>query len=116
MTGPWMHNGAYTTLRAAVIHHLDYEDGLRSYRAEQLEPEFRREVHSSAEVIDDVAATITTADGGPTRRLSDTEIDDLLAFLDALTSPAIAQLPELTRDDVPSGLPLPDVDAPAALP
>jgi cytochrome c peroxidase len=103
-TGPWMHNGAYTTLRAAVVHHLDYERGLREYQTSQLEPEFRREVHRAEAVLDDVAATITGGPGRPQRSLSDGDVDDLLAFLASLTAPGVMALSGLRPDSVPSGL------------
>jgi cytochrome c peroxidase len=107
-TGPWMHNGAYTTLEAVVRHHLDREAGLREYDRSQLQPEFQNQVHRSDEVIEDVLATLSD-DHLPARAIDDDEVGDLVAFLESLTSPAVGALGASVPDEVPSGLPM-DVD------
>jgi len=100
-TGPYMHNGAYSDLEAAVRHHLDVVAAFEGYDpVEQLE---------QSELIDlvvyeDVAVSEPDLD---TIGLSDGEVRDLLAFLHSLTAPQLTQRLKATiPDSVPSGLPL----------
>lgn len=106
VTGPWMHDGAYTSLAAAVRHMLDPVGATESYDPEQLREEFRSVLRSdqSEEMIGAVSET-----DAQRVQLTEEEVADLVAFLQALTSPTVAELP--TRDvpaSVPSGLPLAD--------
>ena len=98
-----MHNGAYTTLRGAVVHHLDRQRGLRDYDRDQLSEEFRDQVHRSDEVIEDVAETVSDH-AVPLRELTDQEVDDLVVFLHALSAPGADDLSRWVPEDVPSGL------------
>jgi len=104
ITGPWMHNGAYTTLEGAVRHHLDPVTALKNYDPTQLLPEFQDMVLMDFEVI----AEQLTCPSAPTEviELSDKEIADLLAFLETLTSPTATDLSHLVPDEVSSGLPV----------
>jgi len=104
LTGPWMHDGAYDDLEAAVRHHLDPAAGLAGYDASRLPAEVRAAhevplgvLHGQILAVFDAAAPIS---------LSDDRIADLLAFLGALTDPAAADLEHLIPDSVPSGLPV----------
>lgn len=138
VTGPWMHNGAYSTLEGTVRHHLNPRRALRNYEAEQLAHDLRIErpmpifgedlgeipergpggdlvetVKSSSERRKLVLRTLDPVleDG---INLSDKEVEEVLAFLRALTSPeAVVEdgqlTPRLRRtipDTVPSGLPV----------
>lgn len=105
LTGPYMHNGVYTTLEAALRHHLDVRDGLRNYDPSQLDEEFQRYVHNEPELLDSVEETLVDIEA---TTLTDDEVDALLAFLESLTSPTARELDELEPQTVPSGLPLPD--------
>jgi cytochrome c peroxidase len=105
ITAPYGHNGAYATLDAMVRHMAAPVDGLLGYDAGQLIPELQ------ANVWDDPATTGALLGhldplAGATGDLSDDQIDDLLAFLHALTDPAAADLDALVPDAVPSGLPV----------
>ncbi len=105
-TGPWMHNGAITTLEAAVRHMLDPVGSAMSYDPslliEELQPLYR------AEQMDDIVATVSPVIVAPVE-LSDGEVADLVAFLESLSSPSIPNLPEVDRpESVPSGLPMDD--------
>ncbi|HRF48153.1 MAG TPA: cytochrome c peroxidase [Anaerolineales bacterium] len=111
VTGPWMHNGAYTTLEGAVRHHLDPATALKTYDVEQLSPELRAAVvtdSASAGGILRAAAVLKTVDPlvKAPRSLTEAQVDDLLAFLEALTDPATADLAALVPESVPSGLPV----------
>lgn len=106
VTGPWMHDGAYTTLEAAVRHMLRPVDAAAGYDAAQLREEFRAVLRMD-QTADMVAAV--AEDDVQHVTLSNAEVADLLAFLNSLTSPSIATLPTTdVPEQVPSGLPLAD--------
>ncbi len=112
LTGPWMHNGAYTSLEAVIRHHLDPVAGLRNYDSSQLAPDLRGHVVTDSSTVAGAlraARLLTTLDPlvATPRSLTDQQIDQLLAFLNALTDPAAASLESLVPDAVPSGLPVP---------
>lgn len=107
LTGPYMHNGAYATLEAAVRHHLDPVRSLDRYDRAQLEPEFRGAVHDGEQVRRAVKRTLSPL-LRPLPKLDDREIEALLAFLRSLTSPSAGSLAHLVPESVPSGLALID--------
>jgi cytochrome c peroxidase len=113
LTAPYMHNGAYTTLEAAVRHHLQPERSLDQYDPTQLEPEFRGAVHDDPLIHRDLKRTLSKT-LRPLPRLDDREVNLLLAFLHSLTAPSASQLGGLVPETVPSGLdligPLPPKD------
>lgn len=109
ITGPWMHNGAYLTLEAAVRHHLDPAAAVAAYDLSQLSPLLLGEdsgdtaVHTAPLSAPSLMALRT--------ELSDAEVAALLAFLEALTSPSATDLAHTIPDSVPSGLPVDDFDS-----
>jgi cytochrome c peroxidase len=105
VTGPWMHNGAYTTLEGAVWHHLDPTAALWSYDPSQLAPALQATVRNDPGTIQQVLATLDPLVRQPVA-LSDPEFRDLLVFLQALTSTSLDTLPDVIPDAVPSGLPV----------
>ncbi len=108
LTGPWMHNGAYASLRATVAHlNLDPEQALRTYDASQLDPELQRTVQQNEATISAILTTLDEPLRNPTE-LSNQEVDQLLAFLESLTSPSAFYLPGDIPKTVPSGLPVAD--------
>ncbi len=113
LTGPWMHNGAYTTLEGAVRHHLNPANALENYDTTQLEPEFRGGVHNDKKTIRDVKSTMPDELKLPLY-LTDEEVGDIMAFLSALTSPSARDLSHTIPESVPSGLkmvlPFPETD------
>lgn len=105
LTAPYMHNGAYATLEAAVRHHLDPLDALENYDAAQLEPEFRGAIHNKDEdVMRIVKRTLTDKLPAIDPPISDAEVNDLLAFLKSMTSPSALDLSHTIPESVPSGL------------
>jgi cytochrome c peroxidase len=105
VTGPWMHSGAFTTLEGAVRHHLNPAASLQAYDPGQLAEMIRHLCQDQPEVIASVLATA----GHPASEgvaLSGAQMGDLLAFLDALTSPQALDLAHTIPDSVPSGLPV----------
>jgi cytochrome c peroxidase len=104
LSGPWMHDGAYTGLKAAVQHMADPARALRDYDGSQVPRELRGMVLSGA-VTDDILSTLDpiVATGCD---LSPAEVTDLVAFLGTLTDPAATNLSHLVPATVPSGLPV----------
>ncbi len=107
-TGPWMHDGAFTTLEGAVRHHLNPAASIQSYDATQLPPLFAATVDTDPTRIAARVAAIDPLLGAP-NTLSNAEVADLLDFLGSLTDPAsLAAGLNAAPSSVPSGLPIPD--------
>jgi cytochrome c peroxidase len=107
LTGPYMHDGAYTTLGAAVRHYLNTTTSLRSYDPSQLREDLRASHISDPSTLDAMAATLDALVQSPLT-LSDAEVDDIVAFLRSLTDPAARDLSAAIPPSVPSGLPVGD--------
>lgn len=134
LTGPWGHSGAFSNLEDVVRHHLDPVYSVESYRLseghlptlsaveqpvavgarfghQQVNPARRNEfglrdgwVQSQAPMRQRLIA----ANERIATPLEDTEIKDLLVFLEALTDPRSRDMKHLIPDAVPSGLPVAD--------
>ncbi|MEL6465934.1 MAG: cytochrome c peroxidase [Pseudomonadota bacterium] len=105
-TAPYGHSGAYATLEGVVRHHLDPVKRLRSYDITQaIMPGFEandlRVLSDSAEMY-----AIAAANELAPVSLSDAEVDDILAFLNALTDPQSIRGALGIPTTVPSGLPV----------
>lgn len=107
LTGPWMHDGAYTSLEAAVRHYLDANAALRTYDAAQLREDLRSTYLSEPTTLGAMAASIDHLVELPLA-LTDEEVTDIVAFLRALSDPAAANLAGSVPANVPSGLPVGD--------
>lgn len=135
-TGPWGHDGAYSSLEDVVRHHLDPVASLEAYRppaellvplgavleivargarlertwleGERLEGFLLRDtwVQSHPGLREEISARNELAP----QHLSDAEVEDLLAFLEALTDPSSLDRIDLVPATVPSGLPVSDRD------
>jgi cytochrome c peroxidase len=105
LTGPWMHDGAFLTLEAAVRHHLNPAEGLQAYDPSQLHVLLKDACQNQPETL---AAILATKSVYATEQahLSDAELQDVLAFLDSLTSPSALNLAHTIPASVPSGLPV----------
>ena len=77
VTSPYMHDGSIKTLREVVVH---YNNG---------------GVTKEGDPVNDFLSGGIRPLG-----LTDPEIDDLVAFLEALTSPEYASLPSAARTEV----------------
>ena len=107
VTGPYMHDGAYTTLRAAVAHYIDPPSSLRNYDVSQLAPVLQSTWDVDATRQDARAAAIEPG----VRRgvtLDSTEVDEIVAFLESLTDARVNSLGSAIPASVPSGLPVGD--------
>jgi cytochrome c peroxidase len=107
ITGPWMHDGAYTTLEGAVRHLLDPATALRHYDVSQLAPDMQSTFQGDAQTLTAILANLDPL-VATAQRLSDDEVNEILTFLEALTDPAAADLSGDIPDAVPSGLPVRD--------
>jgi cytochrome c peroxidase len=101
----FMHDGAFTTLRATIRHHLDVVASARSYNptVQGLPPDL-----GHLGPIEPILARLDPLVGTP-RLLTDTQLDDLVAFVrDALLDRRAApeNLRRLVPNSVPSGHPL----------
>lgn len=106
LTGPWMHNGAFTTLEATVRHHLDPRTSLQNYDPGQLSELLKDTCQDQPETIAAILKWYTPDNASEGVTLSDAEMRLLLAFLDSLTSPSVLDLSHTIPASVPSGLPV----------
>ena len=99
LTGPWMHDGAYSDLETVIRHHLDPVGTCEAYE--------RGEFGGLPAAIP-IDAALNSLDPAldALHVLSDEQMSDLVAFLGALTDPAAEDLDHLIPDAVPSGLPV----------
>jgi cytochrome c peroxidase len=104
ITGPWMHNGAYPTLEAAVLHHLDPSQVAENYDFNQLSPLMVGE--DSGDTAVHTAALNAPSFVRPSPDLTEAEVAALITFLESLTSPAALDLSHTIPESVPSGLPV----------
>lgn len=105
LTGPYMHNGAYETLKEAVRHHLNPVQSLERYNYTQLETDTQATYEMSSEIKDSVLETLDEQMTEPVI-LTNQEFDDLMAFLESLTASEALSLDQYTPKSVPSGLSL----------
>lgn len=91
LTAPYFHSGAYPTLAAVVKHYNNVPVALRQYDPSQLAPEVRPLFRGSAATV---AAVLATLDGRLQQplELTATEMGEIVAFLKALTDPAVRNL------------------------
>ena len=133
-TGPWSHAGAYDSLDAVVRHHLDPVRSLhgydpdsarlpplgevieltasgsklsRGFMSETRRLEFDKQ-DTWVQQNDALRQRIADANELAPIDLSDREVRELVAFLEALTDPIAARLESLVPSAVPSGLPVED--------
>ena len=105
LTGPWMHNGAYTSLENAITHYRNPAGAYRNYDVAQLDPRIVSLVARDAATEAEVLSTLDHVFLRPVA-LSDGDVRLLAIFLKTLTDArAYIQLPEFP-DSVPSGLPV----------
>lgn len=105
-TAPYGHSGAFATLEGVVRHHLDPVQSLRSYDPKQaVMPGFEAEdlrIMTDATELEAIAAANTLIPVA----LSDAEVADLIAFLEALTDAQSIEGVMGVPETVPSSLPV----------
>lgn len=104
LTAPYGHSGAYPTLEDVVRHHLDPVASLYVYRLDAaVLPRLDGAVDDRIQMSKADLEAIAAANELPPHPLSDDDVDDILAFLEALED----QTERLgVPDSVPSGLPV----------
>lgn len=109
VSGPYMHDGAFATLEAAVLHHLDPETSLLNYDpTEHLHPDLHNTFQNDPTLLENMLHYVDPA-LAPERSLTNAEVEAVLAFLSALTDPAVTNLDHYVPESVPSGLPVQDL-------
>ncbi|MET1256029.1 cytochrome-c peroxidase [Aliikangiella maris] len=91
-TGPWGHAGAYTSLRATIVHHLNPQVALDNYDFTQIAPNIQANQMrvNTQKIIDQLNAN--RAAGLPSLQnvnLNEEQIDWLVEFLMSLTDPCV---------------------------
>jgi cytochrome c peroxidase len=112
LTAPYFHSGAYATLEATIWHHANMVESATQYDpASHIPPAYfssvlpfnwERQGHSAAPQL---------MGGLP---LTEQDVADLVAYMDALTDPEATDLSDFLLDEVPSGLPLDPIPTPNA--
>ena len=106
-TAPYGHNGAYATLEAMIRHHLDPVASLKAYNVAQLVlPDLPNSQDFRATYDPDEQAAIAAANELSPSNLSETEIIQIVAFLNALSDTASLAGKLGVPQTVPSGLPV----------
>ena len=104
-TAPYGHNGAYATLEAMIRHHLDPVASLKAYNVAQLVlPNLPNSQDFRATHDPDEQAAIAAANELSPSNLSETEIMQIVAFLNALSDTASLAGKLGVPQTVPSGL------------
>jgi cytochrome c peroxidase len=99
LTGPYGHDGAFTDLRAFVDHYSESDLKLWSFTTSHLEPLLQPTMRATVEQI--LASRDTLLRGVV---FPDQTIDEVTAFMLALTDPAARDLAGVVPAEVPSGL------------
>jgi cytochrome c peroxidase len=107
LTAPYMHDGVYATLEAAVRHYIDIPFSQQNYDVSQLDPELQSTHHGDPRTTSAVLASLDPR-LPPPGTITDSQVGDLVAFLKSLTDPAARDLSSLVPASVPSGLPVGD--------
>lgn len=117
LTSPYMHNGAYSRLEDAILHHTDPEGFYRAYDLSQIEADMREFGLNPPEPVFDSRNPVALGSGPGQIRidLDDADVAELIEFLRALTDPRMLDLSHLAPETVPSGLPV-DVPGPRRFP
>ncbi|ARU55246.1 di-heme cytochrome c peroxidase [Oleiphilus messinensis] len=105
ITGPWMHNGSYMSLEAVIEHHAKPLEMLQAYDASQLDPSVKKTFRLNTSTILVMSQTFSP-EINVVPELNSQETEQLIAFLESLTSPSTQDLSYLVPQTVPSGLPV----------
>nr|WP_290560281.1 cytochrome c peroxidase [Aestuariivita sp.] len=109
LTGPYGHNGAMPTLEAMVRHHMNPQESNAKWRADMaILPSVPWLASSDFALRDNIAENdrVRSRISIDLPPVTDAEIADIVAFLNALTGETALQRPMGRPDMVPSGLPV----------
>src|SRR5579883_2090194 len=107
LSGPFMHDGAFASLTRVLQHYRDPARSLLGYQPALELPAFFQPLFDSNAAEDSARLAAIDPRIGNGIPLSDAEIADVVAFLQALTDPA-ATTPPAPPPSVASGLPVGD--------
>ena len=92
VTGPWGHDGAYTSLRAVVAHMVNPDSAVSGYDFSQLDSNVKT-THTSENMTKSLAQLNANRISGQSFHesvvVTESDIDALVAFLQALTDPCV---------------------------
>ncbi len=92
MTGPWGHDGAYTTLEAVVRHMINPEQAIEEYDVSLLDTNVKTD-HTQENTVKALAQLHSNRAIGINKHQSmhatDEQIQDIVAFLKTLTDPCL---------------------------
>ncbi len=103
LTGPWMHNGAFTRIEDVIRHKFDPVESINNYDPNLLEESLRSSVRFDPETIEAITEKISPL-MLDNEALGDEQLNDLMAFLFSLTTPSADLMLETTPASVLSGL------------
>lgn len=103
LTGPWMHNGAFTNLEDVIRHKYDPGKSLEEYDNNQLPEHIQPTVKDGTDTLDAIMSTLDPM-LPVDKNLSEEKLEDLMAFMASLTSPSADLMLNLTPNEVLSGL------------
>jgi cytochrome c peroxidase len=101
LTAPYGHDGAFTDLRAFVDHYSVSDAKLRSFTTGHLAANLQATLQPTQEAILATRDTLLKGVSFP-----DQVIDEVTAFMTALTDPAARDIAHVVPARVPSGLPV----------
>jgi cytochrome c peroxidase len=101
LTGPYGHDGAFTSLRAFIDHYSESDTKLSNFDTSTLEPLLQGTLQPT--VTDIIEQRDPLLEGVV---LSPDVVDKLMAYMSALTDPAARDLTHMIPQRVPSGLPV----------
>jgi cytochrome c peroxidase len=107
LSGPYFHNGSFSTLLGAVQHYVNVTRSLQTYNKSQLPVALQPTVKDDPTTISMILANLDpiVAD---TLEIQAAEVTEIVAFLQSLTDPSAQDLSSLIPVSVPSGLPVAD--------
>jgi cytochrome c peroxidase len=93
-TGPWGHSGAFESLEAIVRHHLNVEQSVAAFDYQQISQQgmqINNATSNTQNAVNQLLANRAVDKKGVLQNvnLSDSEVNDLLAFLETLTDPCV---------------------------
>lgn len=110
-TAPYGHTGAYNTLEGVIRHHLDPVNSFLNWDRTQVVLVSRSDLDSKDFLLlsdsSKVQSIINANELAPSS-LTDSQISDLLSFMDALTDSSSLDMRRWVPVSVPSGLPVAD--------
>ncbi len=103
-TAPYMHNGAYSTLRDAIRHHAYPASMLLAYDGSLIEDVVLQKSFQSREDVNEQMLSSLSKELSVVPQLSGVQVSELEAFLVSCGDPAVESLEVLVPEVVPSGL------------